>query len=146
MREGSWKGERPGQIFAGPADPVDCGVQRPGRPGKIFRMSEALEKRPVSSSALQSWLQQGEQLYAAALNEFRALEAQLEELEAKLAEKQVEVNKIAQMIGKPPVEGNRRLSAELVSGQIIEDLPAPRSPTSSSNATIARALTGKFGR
>ena len=111
-------------------------------------MPEASEKRPVSSAALQTWLQQGEQLYAAALNEFRALEAQLDELEAKLTEKQVEVNKIAQMIGKPPVEGNRRLSAQLVTGEIVDE-PGHghgRGNPPSSNASIARALTGKFGR
>ena len=132
-------------------------------------MADALEKRPVSNpmtataptaatgagspagagSSIQAWLQQGEQLYAAALNDFRALEAQIEELEAKLAEKQDEVNKIAQMIGKPSVEGSRRLSAELVPAQIIDDPPARGmggTGTSNSNATIARALTGRFGR
>ena len=132
-------------------------------------MADALEKRPVSTtttataptgagsatsaggpnSSLNAWLQQGEQLYTTALNEFRALEAQIEELEARLAEKQEEVNKVAQMIGKPSVEGSRRLSAELVPAQIIEEPPARGmggSGTSSSNATIARALTGRFGR
>ena len=110
-------------------------------------MPDAVEKLPAATS-IQSWLQQGEQLYNTALGEFRALEAQLDELEAKLAAKQKEVNQVAQMIGKPPVEGNRRLSAELVQGQVLEEAPRDRvpSPTSSSNATIARALTGKFGR
>ena len=65
------------------------------------------------STSLQTWLSQGEQLYAAALTEFRALEAQLDDLEHKLAAKQAEVNQIAQVIGRPAVEGARRLSAQL---------------------------------
>ena len=97
------------------------------------------------------WLTQGETLYNAALKEFRELEARLDELETQLAAKQEEVNQIAQMIGKPQVEGSRRLSAELVSARSEENIPAvieraQQAPTSSSNATIARALTGKFGR
>ncbi len=96
------------------------------------------------SNSFQDWLQQGEALYSTALNEFHAIEAELDELEQKLVAKQAEVNQIAQVIGKPPVEGNRRLSAELVSAEIV-DIPERMQP-SSSNATIARALTGKFGR
>lgn len=122
-------------------------------------MPEATETKPVSPN-LQNWISQGEQLYAAALNEFRALEAQLDELEQKLAAKQADVNQIAQIIGKPGVEGTRRLSAQLspAPGQTLVDghhdhndrLPVPMAaqvtPSNSSNATIARALTGRFGR
>ena len=65
-------------------------------------------------------------------------------LEQQLAAKKAEVNQIAQVIGKPMVEGGRRLSAQLVTTEIIQ---APeRTPTPGSNANIARALTGKFGR
>lgn len=98
----------------------------------------------MSTTSFQDWLRQGEQLYDAALREFHALEAQIEELEGRLAAKQGEVNEIARVIGKPPVEGNRRLSAQLVSAEVI-DVP-DRTPNANSNATIARALTGKFGR
>lgn len=103
------------------------------------------------STTIQNWLQQGEELYQATLEEFHALEAQLAELEQKLTAKQAEVNQIASVIGKPPVEGNRRLSTELLGGQILEDAPrmpvlGSPSPNSNSNANIARALTGKFGR
>lgn len=100
----------------------------------------------------QEWLQQGDALYQAALKEYHAIESQLDDLEAKRVAKQAEVNQIAQVIGKPPVEGNRRLSAQLVAADII-DVPgaggidrAPTGPGGSSNASIARALTGKFGR
>ena len=96
------------------------------------------------ASTFQEWLQQGEHLYNTALREYHDIERQLGELETRLVEKQTEVNQIAQMIGKPPVEGTRRLSAQLIAAEIIE---APeRTPTPGANANIARALTGKFGR
>jgi hypothetical protein len=98
----------------------------------------------VSAKSFQDWLQQGETLYNTALREYHDIERQLTELEARLVEKQNEVNQIAQVIGKPLVEGNRRLSAQLVSAEVV-DLPE-RTPTPGSNANIARALTGKFGR
>jgi hypothetical protein len=94
------------------------------------------------------WLQQGESLYMAALKEYHSIEAQLDDLESKLVAKQAEVNQIAQVIGKPPVEGTRRLSAQLVAAEVIDVPAAADRPggTGSSNASIARALTGKFGR
>ena len=107
----------------------------------------------MATNTLQSWLSQGEQLYSAALAEFHALEAQLDELEKKLAAKQAEVNQIAQIINKPAVEQRRHNG--VVQGEVMDDptphrLPIPAAmatpQTSSANATIARALTGKFGR
>jgi hypothetical protein len=98
----------------------------------------------VAASSFQDWLQQGENLYNAALREYHDIEHQLTELEARLVEKQNEVNQIAQVIGKPLVEGNRRLSAQLVSAEVV-GVPE-RTNTPGSNANIARALTGKFGR
>lgn len=107
------------------------------------------------ANPLQSWLSQGEQLYASALNEYRALEAQLDDLEQKLAAKQEEVNQIAAIINKPPVDSARRLPSTMTADIIdapAERLPIPvapgphGTPNKSSNATIARALTGKFGR
>ena len=97
------------------------------------------------ASSFQEWLQQGENLYSTAMREYHDIEQQLSELEARLVEKQNEVNQIAQVIGKPLVEGSRRLSAQLVSAEVI-DLPAERAGTPGSNANIARALTGKFGQ
>ena len=98
------------------------------------------------ANSLQEWLSQGEALYGSALKEFHALEAQLDDLEARLAAKQAEVNQIAQVIGKPAVEGNRRLSAQLVSAEIVDVPERAAAAAPNSNATIARALTGKFGR
>ena len=88
------------------------------------------------SKSLQEWLTEGEQLYNAALTEFQQIEAQLDELENKLAAKKAEVNQIAQVVGKPPVESNRRLTAELVDQHGPNSVP-------NSPATIARALTGR---
>src|SRR5437870_4194312 len=96
------------------------------------------QENPVSTPAIQAWFQQGEQLYSAALADFRALEAQIDDLEQKLAAKEAEVNQIATVIGKPPVESNRRVGTEIV-GQIVEE-PHHSRPMipSNSNANIAR--------
>ncbi len=84
--------------------------------------------------SFQEWISEGESLYEAAINEFRAMETQLEELEARLSGKQAEVNQIAQVIGKPPVESNRKVAA-----QIMEANTAP----SGAPSIIARALSGR---
>jgi hypothetical protein len=86
----------------------------------------------VVAKTIAEWIQEGETLYAAALDEYERIDNELRELEKKLANKQEEVNQIAQVIGKPMVEGNRRLTAQLV------DNAVPNSP-----ATIARALAGR---
>jgi hypothetical protein len=62
---------------------------------------------------------------------------QLEELENHLSAKVEEVNQIASMIGKPPVEAPQRTPAV----QIVEK-SAPGSIPASRN-TIAKALTGR---
>lgn len=88
------------------------------------------------TKSFKDWLTEGEQLYSATLREYQAIEAQLDELEQKLIAKKAEVNQIAQVIGKPPVESSRRLSAEII------DAHGPSS-VANSPATIARALTGR---
>jgi hypothetical protein len=105
---------------------------------QIDSPSNGVGHAPISA-AVQQWLAQGEALYDSAMTDFRTIEGQLIDLESRLAEKRTEVNQIAQLIGKPPVEGSRRLSA-----QLIEE----RDRTQSQGATthIARALAGKFGR
>jgi hypothetical protein len=109
-------------------------------------MASATPGGIVVASPFLDWIQQGEDLYNTALREYHELEHQLDELEARLAAKQAEVNQIAGVIGKPAVEGNRRLSAQLVHQEVIDVPERVTSNTPSSNATIARALTGKFGR
>ncbi len=88
------------------------------------------------SKSLGDWLKEGEDLYATAMSDYQSIEAQLDELEVKLAAKKNELNQIAQVIGKPPVESHRRLTAQLV------DETGPNS-VPNSPATIARALTGR---
>ena len=108
----------------------------------------------MSAANFQDWLKQGESLYQAALKEFHDYEAQLSELESRLVAKQAEVNQIAQVIGKPIVESTRSGAAAVTGGQLattsggvdIIDAPTDRVPPAGSNASIARALTGKFGR
>jgi hypothetical protein len=77
------------------------------------------------TKTITEWISEGEQLYAASLQEY-------EEVNAKLQE----VNQIAQIIGKPLVEGNRRLTAQLVDDHGPKSVP-------NSPSTIARALTGR---
>jgi hypothetical protein len=90
----------------------------------------------IVTKSLSDWLQEGESLYDAALAEYQQLEAQLDELESRLAAKRAEVNQIAQVVGKPPLENNRRLTAQLVDDHGPQSVP-------NSPATIARALTGR---
>jgi hypothetical protein len=86
--------------------------------------------------SFRDWLSEGEHLYAGALGEYQAIEAQIENLEERLAAKKAEVNQIAHVIGKPPVEGNRRLTAQLVEGDSHNLNTAPA-------GNIARALSGR---
>ena len=101
------------------------------------------------ASNFQTWLSQGDSLYQTALKEFHAIETQLDELEGKLLSKQAEVNQIAAVLGKPTVEATRKgvsgqAAAVATVPQIMDEIE--RSQPAPSNANIARALTGRFGR
>ena len=103
----------------------------------------------MASSNFQQWLQQGDSIYQTALKEFHAIEAQLEELDAKLLSKQAEVNQIAAVLNKPTVKSTRKgtngqATAIASVPQIMDEIE--RSQPAPSNANIARALTGRFGR
>jgi hypothetical protein len=93
----------------------------------------------VVAKSISEWMTEGEELYATALKEYQLIERQLDELERRFQAKKDEVNQIAQIIGKPPLEGSRRLTA-----QLVDD----RAPNSAPNAssTIARALAGRINR
>src|SRR4051812_23956617 len=69
---------------------------------------------PAVSKSFHEWLKEGEALYESAYKQYQAIEAQLEDLDRQLAEKKTEVNQIAEIIGKPPVEGSRRLTAQII--------------------------------
>ena len=88
------------------------------------------------AKSIAEWMREGEELYASSLKEFQELDIKLQELEREISNKQEEVNQIAQIIGKPMVEGNRRLTAQLIDDH--GPLSVPNSPS-----TIARALTGR---
>jgi hypothetical protein len=104
---------------------------------------------PAESSAkiVQQWLSQGETIYAGLVKECQTLESQLEDLETRLAAKQAEVNQVAQIIGKPLVEGNRRLSAQLVTSyapdaqsQSSRNPVPPRIPTRPLREPVGREV------
>jgi hypothetical protein len=95
------------------------------------------------SKSFQDWLREGENLYDGAMSEYQAIEAQLEDLERQLGEKKVEVNEIAEIIGKPPVESSRRLTAQIVEGSPNGANGSNGSANPSSAAAIARAITGR---
>lgn len=61
----------------------------------------------VVPTSVRQWLTQGETLYAAAMEEYRALEARLAELEGRLRDKLAEVNQVARVLGKPVVDSAR---------------------------------------
>jgi len=88
------------------------------------------------AKSIADWIKEGEQLYEAALKEFEEMDGRLRELEKQLSLKQDEVNQIAQVIWKPLVEGNRRLTAQLVDDHCPLSVP-------NSSTTIARALSGR---
>ncbi len=83
------------------------------------------------AKSIADWMNEGEQLYAASLKEYEEVNAKIQELEVILMQKQEEVNQIAQVIGKPLVEGNRRLTAQLIDEHGPKSVP-------NSPSTIAR--------
>lgn len=89
--------------------------------------------------SLREWLQEGEALYEAAVRDVQEIEAQLDELEVRLAEKRHELQQIAQVMGKPPPEGNHRVAAQIVDERALNNVPGP-------HGTIVRAIQGRLGR
>jgi hypothetical protein len=99
-------------------------------------METAVTAGATVAKSFKEWLEEGETLYSEALSEFQSLENQIAELEARLVDKKEELNHIAQVVGKPPVEGNRRPAVQIVDSHGPGSIPASRS-------TIAKALTGR---
>ena len=89
------------------------------------------------AKSINDWMHEGEDLYTSSLKEYQEMEEQLQEMERRFVAKQHEVNQIAQIIGKPMVEGNRRLTAQLVEDRGLNN------NLNNSPATIARALAGR---
>ena len=100
------------------------------------------------------WMTEGEELYSAAMREYEQLQSQLQTLQSQLAAKKEEVNQIAVVIGKPPVDNDELARIELPKTEPksadrdrkpvvqIVDREAPGSIPASRN-TIAQALTGR---
>lgn len=88
------------------------------------------------SKSIKEWLAEGEQLHAAALQEYESIEARIVDLEHQLEAKREEINELAQVIGKKPLEANPQRAV-----QIIEK--GNHDPVGTSRITIARALTGR---
>jgi hypothetical protein len=86
------------------------------------------------SKSFRDWISEGEGIYQEAMEEYKSLESQIAQLESRMAEKKTEVNQIAQMVGKPAVDGPKRVSA-----QLIEQGPPPPGTMGS----VTRALTGR---
>lgn len=95
------------------------------------------------AKSVTDWLREGEEIYAAALKEYHDLEARLDEMERQLLAKQEEVNQLAQIIGKPPVESQRRVPAQLVEERVVEERSVSAAAAPSSPVSIARALAGR---
>ena len=105
------------------------------------------------NKSFQDWLAEGEQIYDQTLKECRALEAQLEDLEARLAAKREELSHLGQVMGKQtsafgpapapamPTVGVSSSSARQLTAELVES-GAPRS-VPNSPSSIARALTGR---
>jgi hypothetical protein len=95
-------------------------------------MGEAMEK-PVGKS-VREWLAEGEALYQASMQEYQDLQEQLADLEAKIEAKREEINQVAHVVGKPPLDPVKKPN----SVQIIE-----RDLQSMTRNTVTKALTGR---
>ena len=89
-----------------------------------------------SFHSFQQWLSEGERLLADLLRQYEAGEAQLLELEARLADKQAEIQHLARILGRPAPELNRRLTAQLVTHYPQE--AADRPVASAARPPVAR--------
>lgn len=97
------------------------------------------------AKSLQEWLQEGQELYDAAIAEYRRLEEQSQEIQQKLAAKRSEVNQISRMIGKPSIDESPHThggASAVANGVDVIDPNSPNSAPYTRN-TIARALTGQ---
>jgi hypothetical protein len=86
--------------------------------------------------SFKDWLAEGDTLYQQALREYQELEAQILDMEKKLAIKKDELNQIASVVGKQAPEPARRGQVELIDNHGVGSVP-------NTPATIARALTGR---
>ena len=55
------------------------------------------------AKSLADWLQEGDEVYQATVEEYRQLEEQLRELATRWRTKKAEIDKLAGILGKPPL-------------------------------------------
>jgi seryl-tRNA synthetase len=96
----------------------------------------ARQQEQNMAKTFKDWLGEGEQLYTQAMEEYQALEKQIEDLEGQLQAKREEVNQMATVIGKPPLEPMRKHNVQIVEAAGPGSVPHSRN-------TIAKALTGR---
>lgn len=93
------------------------------------------------AKSLDEWLQEGTQLYDAAVEDYRKLEEQAQQIQERLAAKRQEVNQIAKVISKPPVEEPHPGLAAYPPVDVVD--PNQPGTTPYTRNSIARALTGQ---
>jgi hypothetical protein len=94
------------------------------------------------SKSFKEWLGEGEAIYAGLIDEFRRSEQQIVELETRVAGLLAEVNHVAAVIGKPPLD-RRRAGSGALQGELVDaPVNAPPMGQPPTSANIARALTG----
>jgi hypothetical protein len=106
---------------------------------------------PASRMSFQQWLQHGEVIYQNAMQEYHALQTQMEELERRLATKQTELNQISAILNKPPVETVRRApltaAAAMASpAPITDEGDGPAHGPGNNNDPISRTPAGRIVR
>jgi hypothetical protein len=95
--------------------------------------------------SFQQWLQQGEVIYQSAMQEYHALQAQMEELERRLTSKQTELNQISAILNKPPLETVRRVTMPTTQPAIADEADI-LAPGNGNTDPIARTPAGKIVR
>src|SRR5208283_334832 len=91
------------------------------------------------------WLSEGESLYAAAVAEHQQIQQEVDEMERKLEAKRHEINQLAHVLGKAPIEGSHRV-APPVPPPTATPVPEKRTqiPLNGGPATsLSRALAGR---
>lgn len=89
--------------------------------------------------SINDWLAEGASLYDNAVGEYRELESRLAELEAQLAGKLNEVNKLATVIQKPTLESRNKGGVTIIDRPPPERAPSPdRSSSDRTSKVVAR--------
>lgn len=75
-------------------------------------------------SVIVAWIRRGEAIYAAAVEDYRLLEAQLNELQEQMLAKQEEVEKIARLICRPDPQDELAApdNRQIVVASLVEDV------------------------